>query len=143
MFEDNYIPILTYLQDGEMVYIRSIKIDSVADNDVEDTLIELDDKGLVKMFTGTVGITNKGKAYLRLNDSGKLPKNDPIIHIGHNITGQNTFNQSDFIIDNSRDKQTINKKKYANKSTKSLFEWIVIIIGLIGSIVGIYWFFTK
>ncbi|HEY4326161.1 MAG TPA: hypothetical protein VGN20_19395 [Mucilaginibacter sp.] len=130
LFEQNYIPILNYLKDKGHISISTISIPNIENNDLFDTLLELNDKEFVKVSIGQVIIEPKGEAYLRLYNKGELPKESPLINIGHigNIITDSKISHSDLSIEalnhsiappnNTQPKQTI------KNGSKSIFIFI-------------------
>lgn len=141
MYEDKYITILSYLHGKDLIPTSTIKINDIDNDTLFDVLVEMDGKGLVKMFTGQVCITEKGESYLKAPEPIKEALSINIGHIGHKIEG--SVYDSDLSMDMSRDKHITSNKTDSPNTKKSVLEWVAIIIGIVAGIIGIYWFFTK
>jgi hypothetical protein len=144
MIDEQKILILRHLVETKnKIVVKNIPIFNGVSEDIHNAAInELKKSGYIEYNKAIAfRILPQGETYLTRHRLDELPKNEPSIHIGNKIDG-NVYD-SDLSIDMSLDKQITNNKTHAKKPTKSLFEWIVIIIGFIGSMVGIYWFLTK
>ncbi|WP_419803528.1 hypothetical protein [Mucilaginibacter sp.] len=111
----------------------------------KNTIDELKIRGLINQF-GTTYLRQLTKEGYEFAESGMTYEEwiKPKQILPHNITAENYFGgniqESRLTIDSSRDKQNINNNTAQQKPAMSLFEWIVIIIGLMSSIITIYLF---
>jgi hypothetical protein len=144
MIEQYYLPVLKYISENS-ISKPFPNINGVPNQFIDSIILNFENEGYIKSFvSGGFVITESGKIFISDSESNvKHIKNEPSIHIGHNINAPVSHSDFSNKTDNSLNIEKSIKNKAHEKIKRSPIEILYWCAGIVIGLIAIYELFHK